>query len=86
VKDPARVLAVALATAFVHLWIQRSLPSSLPPLKPASKRKQKAPEYKPGMSAIDANRLRDDYGYEGRHRSPGQRAGIAKMLLEDTDA
>ena len=47
----------------------------------ASPQKAKEVLIAAGIAAVE-----NDYGYEGQHRSPGQKAGIAKMLLNDTDA
>ena len=75
---------MAIAAVGLGVWLKsRRVPQGTPlPASPP----RKPPEPEPGLSAIDANRLRDEHGYEGRHRSPGQRAGVAKLLHEDTDA
>ena len=78
---------MALAAVGLGVWLnQRAESRERGPAIWVPSKPRKPPEPEPGLSAIDANRLRDEHGYEGRHRSPGQRAGVAKLLHEDTDA
>lgn len=58
--------------------------SQVPPLPTPSP--ERRPVQSPGLSAIDYERFRDEHGYESRFRSPGQREGIAKILMDDVDA
>ena len=77
--NPDRVLFVALAVG-AAAWLKTRRPGSSAPDTPTRLR-QREPEVKPGLSRIDADRLRDDHGHENRYRSAGQIAGRAKIDL-----